>query len=63
MTCLTFDPSTATLNDEITVRRTDGATILANLPRNIDDFATPARPSLRERLASIFSFSAQTPLR
>lgn len=58
MTCRAFDPSTASLNHAISVRRTDHATILLNVPRNINDFTAPKKkPSLLGRVAEMFSFA------
>lgn len=40
MTSRDFNPDTAQLRDDIVVTRRGGATVIANLPRNLEDFAT-----------------------
>lgn len=39
MTSRTFNPDTVQLRDDIVVARKGDATVIANLPRNIEDFA------------------------
>ncbi len=54
MTCRTFDPSTATLNHAISVHRTEGSTLLLNVPRDIAEFTAPMkRPNLLDRVANL----------
>lgn len=49
----TFDPATVTLDDTITVERTDDATVL-NVPRHLADFGRDTRPrSLGEQLRQL----------
>ncbi|WP_260680110.1 hypothetical protein [Corynebacterium glutamicum] len=38
MTSRDYNPSTMQLREDIVVTRTQGATVIANLPRNLEDF-------------------------
>lgn len=40
MTLRDFNPDTAQLREDIVVIRKGGATVIANLPRNLEDFTT-----------------------
>ncbi|ALC07018.1 hypothetical protein CDES_13440 [Corynebacterium deserti GIMN1.010] len=52
MTSRTFDPGTVQLRNDITVTRVKGATVIANLPRNLEDFRQDEDHSLVGSLKS-----------
>ncbi|WP_245670291.1 hypothetical protein [Corynebacterium crudilactis] len=46
MTSREFNPNTIHLREDIVVKRTNGVTVIANLPRNLEDFRESQKPSI-----------------
>ncbi|BAU97321.1 hypothetical protein N24_3059 [Corynebacterium suranareeae] len=46
MTSRNFDPNTIHLREDIVVTRTQGTTVIANLPRNLEEFREMQKPTI-----------------